>query len=74
MQNGDWVGAAIEDELERAIYKAGGIIKSNFGNLAKISWTRSSRTDKGVSLSLLLSATYQLRVLEVVGEILLFVY
>lgn len=46
------VHAAIEEELERAIFNAGGILESNFGNLAKISWTRSSRTDKGVGHSL----------------------
>ncbi|KAB5530215.1 hypothetical protein DKX38_020296 [Salix brachista] len=40
--------AAIEGELERAIYEAGGIRQSNYGNLNKISWARSSRTDKGV--------------------------
>lgn len=40
--------AAIEAELESAIYKAGGILDSNFGELHKIGWTRSSRTDKGV--------------------------
>lgn len=44
-----YICPAIEDELEQAIYKAGGIIESNFGNLSKISWARSSRTDKGVS-------------------------
>eukprot|EP00252_Welwitschia_mirabilis_P004195 TRINITY_DN1445_c0_g1_i1.p1 TRINITY_DN1445_c0_g1~~TRINITY_DN1445_c0_g1_i1.p1 ORF type:complete len:500 (+),score=79.37 TRINITY_DN1445_c0_g1_i1:167-1666(+) len=38
----------IEHELEKAIFKAGGIIESNFGNLDKIGWKRSSRTDKGV--------------------------
>ncbi|GAB2274254.1 hypothetical protein Dimus_009019 [Dionaea muscipula] len=38
----------IEEELEAAIYKAGGIRDSNFGNLHKISWARSSRTDRGV--------------------------
>jgi len=41
---------AIEGELERAIYEAGGIRESNYGNLNKISWARSSRTDKGVRL------------------------
>lgn len=39
---------AIEGELETAIYKAGGIRESNFGDLHKIGWARSSRTDKGV--------------------------
>ncbi|WCJ34964.1 hypothetical protein M5689_016240 [Euphorbia peplus] len=38
----------VEEELEKAIYKAGGIRESNFGNLHKVGWTRSSRTDKGV--------------------------
>ncbi|KAL8129874.1 hypothetical protein V2J09_019029, partial [Rumex salicifolius] len=38
----------IERELEIAIYKAGGIRDSNFGDLQKIGWARSSRTDKGV--------------------------
>lgn len=41
--------AAIEGELEAAIFRAGGIRDSNFGDLYKIGWTRSSRTDKGVS-------------------------
>jgi tRNA pseudouridine38-40 synthase len=51
-----YICPAIEDELEQAIYKAGGIIESNFGNLSKISWARSSRTDKGVhSLSTVIS-------------------
>ncbi|CAA0373523.1 unnamed protein product [Arabidopsis thaliana] len=38
----------IEGELEVAIYKAGGIRDSNYGDLHKIGWARSSRTDKGV--------------------------
>ncbi|KAL9269965.1 hypothetical protein AKJ16_DCAP20874 [Drosera capensis] len=47
---------AIEEELEAAIYKAGGIRDSNFGNLHKISWAKSSRTDKGVhSLATIIS-------------------
>lgn len=41
--------AAIEGELEKAIFNAGGIKDTNFGNLYKIGWARSSRTDKGVS-------------------------
>lgn len=41
---------AIEAELESAIYKAGGILDSNFGHLHKVGWARSSRTDKGVRL------------------------
>ncbi|KAF9599479.1 hypothetical protein IFM89_038573 [Coptis chinensis] len=38
----------VEAELEKAIFKAGGIRESNYGNLHKIGWARSSRTDKGV--------------------------
>lgn len=49
-------GQTIEEELERAIFRAGGILESNFGNLEKIRWMRSSRTDKGVhSLSTVIS-------------------
>ncbi|XP_068641185.1 putative tRNA pseudouridine synthase [Aristolochia californica] len=40
--------STIEAELETAIFKAGGIRDSNYGNLHKIGWARSSRTDKGV--------------------------
>ncbi|KAH6814491.1 Pseudouridine synthase family protein [Perilla frutescens var. frutescens] len=40
--------STIEGELEKAIFEAGGIRNSNFGDLNKISWARSSRTDKGV--------------------------
>lgn len=39
---------AVEKELESAIFKAGGIRESNLGDLEKIGWARSSRTDKGV--------------------------
>lgn len=42
---------AIEKELETAMYKAGGIRDSNYGDLQKIAWARSSRTDKGVTIS-----------------------
>ncbi|KAL3682284.1 hypothetical protein R1sor_000306 [Riccia sorocarpa] len=38
----------IEGELEKAIFKAGGILDTNYGHLEKVSWSRSSRTDKGV--------------------------
>uniref|UniRef100_A0A7N0UN13 Pseudouridine synthase I TruA alpha/beta domain-containing protein n=1 Tax=Kalanchoe fedtschenkoi TaxID=63787 RepID=A0A7N0UN13_KALFE len=48
LQRNDHSVATIEEELENAIYKAGGILDSNFGSLHKIGWTRSSRTDKGV--------------------------
>lgn len=47
------VGETIEDALETAIHAAGGILDTNLGNLTRLQWTRSSRTDKGVhSLSL----------------------
>ncbi|XVF20403.1 hypothetical protein REPUB_Repub11eG0195500 [Reevesia pubescens] len=42
---------AIQNELETAIFKAGGIRDSNYGDLHKIAWARSSRTDKGVHSS-----------------------
>ncbi|XP_020108428.1 putative tRNA pseudouridine synthase [Ananas comosus] len=46
----------IEGELESGIFKAGGIRDSNWGNLHKIGWARSSRTDKGVhSLATMIS-------------------
>ncbi|GFR46264.1 hypothetical protein Agub_g7817 [Astrephomene gubernaculifera] len=38
----------VEGLLERAVYDAGLIAESNFGDLKKVKWTRSSRTDKGV--------------------------
>ncbi|POM63242.1 tRNA pseudouridine(38-40) synthase, partial [Phytophthora palmivora] len=38
----------IEDEIRRAIFKAGAMRESNFEDLGKIDWARSSRTDKGV--------------------------
>lgn len=42
--------------MESAIFKAGGIRNSNYGNLHKIGWARSSRTDKGVhSLATMIS-------------------
>ncbi|KAJ8759693.1 hypothetical protein K2173_009794 [Erythroxylum novogranatense] len=48
--------STIEGELEQAIFKAGGIQESNYGNLHKIGWARSSRTDKGVhSLATMIS-------------------
>ncbi|KAG1691230.1 hypothetical protein DVH05_027092 [Phytophthora capsici] len=40
--------ATIEDELRRAILQAGAMRESNFEDLGKIDWSRSSRTDKGV--------------------------
>lgn len=56
MQRDDPSISTIEKELETAIFKAGGIRDSNFGNLNKIAWARSSRTDKGVhSLATMIS-------------------
>jgi tRNA pseudouridine38-40 synthase len=46
----------VEDVLEDAIFKSGGILESNRGSLTKIKWSRSSRTDKRVhSLSTVIS-------------------
>ena len=39
----------IESELERAFHEAGVISDSNFGDPAKVQWSRAARTDKGVS-------------------------
>ena len=44
----DQPGGTVEDVLQQAMYQAGAILPSNYGNLSKIGWTRSSRTDKGV--------------------------
>lgn len=41
-------GETIEDALQQAIFKAGGIIASNLGYPSKLGWSRSSRTDKSV--------------------------
>ncbi|CAN6289513.1 unnamed protein product [Urochloa humidicola] len=50
------VDSTIESVLESAIFKAGGILESNYGKLQKIGWERSSRTDKGVhSLATMIS-------------------
>ncbi|KAJ8441876.1 hypothetical protein Cgig2_034135 [Carnegiea gigantea] len=38
----------IEEALEHALYNVGGIHDRNYGNLHKIAWVKSSRTDKGV--------------------------
>ena len=38
----------IETELETALNKAGCIEDFNLGNLERLGWSRSSRTDKGV--------------------------
>ncbi|PON41851.1 Pseudouridine synthase [Parasponia andersonii] len=48
MQRDEHSFSTIEKELETAIFKAGGIRDSNYGDLQKIAWARSSRTDKGV--------------------------
>lgn len=46
----------IEEVLEEAIFTSGGILESNRGNLGKVGWSRSSRTDKRVhSLSTVIS-------------------
>lgn len=56
MQRDEHALSTIEGELETAIYKAGGIRDSNYGDLHKIAWARSSRTDKGVhSLATMIS-------------------
>jgi len=39
---------SIEDVLEEAVHKVGGIADSNYHDFHKISWTRAARTDKGV--------------------------
>lgn len=39
---------AVEDVVAFAIMKAGLMRKENYGYPNKVSWTRSSRTDKGV--------------------------
>jgi tRNA pseudouridine38-40 synthase len=38
----------IEKALEEAIYKNGNILDSNYGDIKRVKWVRSSRTDKGV--------------------------
>ncbi|TKY56579.1 putative tRNA pseudouridine synthase [Spatholobus suberectus] len=48
MQRDEHSLSTIKKELETAIFKAGGICESNFGDLQKIRWARNSRTDKGV--------------------------
>eukprot|EP00929_Paragymnodinium_shiwhaense_P114714 TRINITY_DN83200_c0_g1_i1.p1 TRINITY_DN83200_c0_g1~~TRINITY_DN83200_c0_g1_i1.p1 ORF type:complete len:620 (+),score=142.54 TRINITY_DN83200_c0_g1_i1:36-1862(+) len=39
----------VESELELALYKAGAMLPSNFGNLKRVSWSRAGRTDAGVN-------------------------
>ncbi|KAK7385606.1 hypothetical protein VNO78_31334 [Psophocarpus tetragonolobus] len=56
MQRDEHRLSTIEKELETAIFKAGGMRDSNFGDLNKVKWGRSSRTDKGVhSLATMIS-------------------
>lgn len=56
MQRDEHSLSTIEKELETAIFKAGGIRDSNYGDLCKVAWGRSSRTDKGVhSLATMIS-------------------
>ena len=44
----DQPGGTVEDVLQKAMYVTGAILPSNYGDLHKIGWTRSSRTVKGV--------------------------
>ncbi|CAM6093013.1 unnamed protein product [Calypogeia fissa] len=39
----------IEGELEEALFRAGAIAESNYGQPKKLDWRRAARTDKGVS-------------------------
>lgn len=39
----------IEDELEKALFQAGGISERDRGSFAAVRWNRAARTDKGVS-------------------------
>ncbi|OQR92340.1 ubiquitin fusion degradation protein [Achlya hypogyna] len=43
----------VEDTLRSALFKAGCIRDSNFDDMNKIGWSRSSRTDKGVHASII---------------------
>ena len=38
-----------QGDLEIALYQAGAILKGNVGSLGKIGFSRTARTDKGVS-------------------------
>lgn len=51
----------IEDELRRAILAAGAMRASNFEDLAKIDWSRSSRTDKGVHAGCIVVRGFEFR-------------
>ncbi|CAM9572639.1 unnamed protein product, partial [Choristocarpus tenellus] len=48
----DGVTRTVEGELEEALWKAGTVVDSNHGDLNKIGWGRTSRTDKGVHASM----------------------
>ena len=51
----------IESELEAALHRNGCILESNRGDLGKIQWSRSSRTDKGVHAACLcISAKFEI--------------
>lgn len=41
----------VEEALEKALLDAQFVPLHNFGNLKKLSWSRASRTDKGVHAS-----------------------
>ncbi|KAJ1412215.1 Pseudouridine synthase I, TruA, C-terminal [Sesbania bispinosa] len=66
MQRDEHSLSTIEKELETAIFKAGGIRDSNFGDLQKIGWARSSRTDKGVH-SLATVISFKMEIPETLG-------
>ncbi|KAF3454829.1 hypothetical protein FNV43_RR05277 [Rhamnella rubrinervis] len=69
MQRDEHSLSTIEKELETAIYKAGGIRESNFGDLQKVAWARSSRTDKGVhSLATMISLKMEIPVNAWIGD------
>ena len=40
--------STVEEVLEHALHRAGGISDDNVGSLQKVSWSRCGRTDKGV--------------------------
>ena len=44
--------ATVEGELEKAIFSAGMLSESNYGDMKKSGWKRGSRTDKGVHAAL----------------------
>ncbi|KAF0716875.1 Aste57867_2617 [Aphanomyces stellatus] len=54
-ENGDV--PTIEYDVREALFKAGCILESNYADMSKIGWSRSSRTDKGVhATAIVLSA------------------